>query len=256
MLDDWRQPAPGVVRVESGGDVMLYDPYLAGNLTADWFEPARWRASGAVTGTARGRGETVFFEAGGHEFALRHCRRGGLVAKFVHDRYFCPTESVARPLQEFLLTHRLWRHGLPVAPAAGVRLQRRNLWCRGDLLTRRIAGAQTLAERLVQGPVEVPVWIAVGRMLGRFHGVGLCHADLNAHNVLFDAHGAAHLIDFDRGTVRARGLWCDANLVRLRRSILKICDAVPAPRFNETLWAALLAGYRDAAANKAAAGTA
>jgi hypothetical protein len=73
-----------------------------------------------------------------------------------------------------------------------------------------------------------------------------CHADLNAHNVVRSAK-KVHLIDFDRGSVRARGLWCDANLVRLRRSILKICDALPMPGcFNETLWTALLVGYRDA----------
>lgn len=245
MRSDWQKPAPGVLRVESGTAVMLYDPFLAGNLTVDWFESNHWQARGAVIGRARGRGEALIFDADGNECVLRHCRRGGLVARWLDDRYFCLRESAARPIREFLLTHHLWRAGLPVAAPVAVRLQRAGMMCRGDLITRRIAGARTLAERLRRGGLEVRDWLDVGRCIARFHAEGLDHADLNAHNVIFDASGAVHVIDFDRSTLRARGLWCDANLVRLRRSVLKICDAVPEPRFNETLWAALLAGYRD-----------
>lgn len=245
MRSDWQLPAPGVLRVETPTGVMLYDPSLVGNLTPDWFEPAHWQSRGAVTGTARGRGEALFFAHGDGQFVLRHCRRGGLVARLLKDRYVCLRENAARPVREFLLTHHLWRQGLPVAVPVGVRVQRNGFFCRGDLITCRIEGAFTLAERLVQGALEVRDWIAVGRCIAMFHAAGLCHADLNAHNVLFDARGVTHIIDFDRGSLRARGLWCDANLVRLRRSVLKICDALPTPRFNETLWAALLAGYRQ-----------
>lgn len=252
MRSDWQKPAPGVLRVESGTGVMLYDPFLAGNLTADWFEPRYWQARGAVSGEARGRGATVFFRADGHEYALRHCRRGGLVARLLDDRYLCLGEHAARPVREFLLTHYLWRLGLPVAAPVAVRLVRSGLVGRGDLVTRRIDAARTLAMRLVAGDLEVRDWLAVGRTIAQFHAVGVRHADLNAHNVLFDAEANVHLIDFDRGAVQARGLWCDANLVRLRRSILKICDALPTSRFNETLWTALLAGYRDATSARAA----
>ena len=246
MRSDWRKPAPGVLRVENGSAVMLYDPFLAGNLTPAWFEPRHWQKQGAVSGAARGRGATLFFRVDGGEYALRHCRRGGLVARLLGDRYLCLGEHAARPVREFLLTHFLWRLGLPVAPPVAVRLVRNGLIGRGDLVTRRIDSARTLAMRLVAGDLEVRDWLAVGRTIAQFHAAGVRHADLNAHNVLFDAEGTVYLIDFDRGAVQARGLWCDANLVRLRRSILKICDALSTPRLNETLWAALLAGYRDA----------
>jgi 3-deoxy-D-manno-octulosonic acid kinase len=51
------------------------------------------------------------------------------------------------------------------------------------------------------------------------------------------------LVDFDRGRLRSPGLWCDTNLVRLRRSIEKITDALPVDRFSEADWASLLSGY-------------
>jgi hypothetical protein len=53
------------------------------------------------------------------------------------------------------------------------------------------------------------------------------------------------MIDFDRGRLRERGLWCDANLVRLRRSILKVSDTLPRGGFAEQDWSRLLLGYRD-----------
>jgi 3-deoxy-D-manno-octulosonic acid kinase len=86
-------------------------------------------------------------------------------------------------------------------------------------------------------------WIAIGRCLSRFHRDGVCHADLNAHNVLLNDAQEVWLVDFDRGRLRRPGLWCDSNLTRLRRSIEKITDELPPERFSEADWAALLSGY-------------
>jgi 3-deoxy-D-manno-octulosonic acid kinase len=100
-------------------------------------------------------------------------------------------------------------------------------------------------------------WIAIGRCLRRFHDLGVCHADLNAHNILlgqFDVptsaapdsqHDRIYLIDFDRGTLRKPGFWQDANLVRLRRSLEKITWEFPAERFTEDDWHGLLDGYQQ-----------
>jgi 3-deoxy-D-manno-octulosonic acid kinase len=85
----------------------------------------------------------------------------------------------------------------------------------------------------------------------------VCHADLNAHNILIgqlDAQMDAapdsqpervYLIDFDRGTLRKPGFWQDANLVRLRRSLEKITWELPAERFTEDDWHGLLDGYQQ-----------
>ena len=71
----------------------------------------------------------------------------------------------------------------------------------------------------------------------------LACADLNAHNILWRGDGRIFLIDFDRGSLRPRGMWCDSNLVRLRRSLLKVSADLPAGQFGETDWHSVLAGY-------------
>ena len=74
-------------------------------------------------------------------------------------------------------------------------------------------------------------WVSIGRCIRRFHDLGVCHADLNAHNVLLGEE-TVHLVDFDRCRLRADGLWRDGNLVRLRRSLEKIAYGLPAERFT------------------------
>ena len=60
-------------------------------------------------------------------------------------------------------------------------------------------------------------------MIARFHRAGLDHADLNAHNILFDSNGRGWLIDFDRGVLRIPAThWRERNLKRLLRSLLKL----------------------------------
>ena len=87
-------------------------------------------------------------------------------------------------------------------------------------------------------------WIAIGRCIRRFHDCGVCHADLNAHNILLGEGDAVYLIDFDRGAPAKAGMWRDANLVRLRRSLEKVTYGLPAERFTEADWHGLLDGYR------------
>jgi 3-deoxy-D-manno-octulosonic acid kinase len=107
---------------------------------------------------------------------------------------------------------------------------------------------QTLAQRLCGGNVSFETWAAIGRMLRRFHDHGVCHTDLNAHNVLLRGAGQAWLIDFDGASVRRPGIWRDANLVRLRRSLEKLNDGPAAGRFDDPQWFCLLSAYREGAA--------
>ena len=66
-------------------------------------------------------------------------------------------------------------------------------------------------------------WEEAGRLIARSHRAGLDHADLNAHNLLFDPGGNGWVIDLDRGQLRipASG-WRQRNLKRLHRSLLKL----------------------------------
>jgi 3-deoxy-D-manno-octulosonic acid kinase len=82
---------------------------------------------------------------------------------------------------------------------------------RADLITQRIENSESLAARLLEGPLSLTQWIAVGRCIRRFHDAGVHHADLNAHNILLTPE-QVYLIDFDRGTLRKRGWWADTTL--------------------------------------------
>jgi 3-deoxy-D-manno-octulosonic acid kinase len=236
---------PEVKRGALAGGAMLYDTSRAGNLSAEWFEPQYWRARGALEGGAQGRGMAHFVSDGAARYVLRHYRRGGLMARWSADRYAWNNEESTRPFAEWLLTYRLHRAGLPVPAPIGARYVRRGGTYTGDLLTERLAVVGSLTECLRTGALSVSTWISVGRCIRRFHDVGLCHADLNAHNVLLSEE-AVFLIDFDRAQLRAAGLWRDGNLVRLRRSLEKITWGLPPERFGESDWYALLDGYRQA----------
>ena len=130
------------------------------------------------------------------------------------------------------------------APIAA-RYERHGLTYQGDIITERLPEVISLAAGLRLGALSLLNWIAIGRCLRRFHDLGVCHADLNAHNVMLGRGDEVYLVDFDRGTLRQPGWWCDANLVRLRRSLEKVCYGLPSDRFTEADWYGLLDGYRE-----------
>ena len=224
---------------------MLYDTSRAGNLSPEWFEPSYWQARGQLDGSARGRGTTHYIKADGDRLVLRHYRRGGLMAHLAADRYRWGDEEGTRPFAEWRLTYRLHRAGLPVPAPVGARYRRAGSTYTGDIITERLPTVGSLTECLRTGALSVVTWIAIGRCIRRFHDLGVCHADLNAHNILLSEDGAVYLIDFDRAELRKPGIWSDGNLVRLRRSLEKVTWGMPPERFGESDWHGLLDGYRQ-----------
>ena len=228
------------------GGRMLYDTKRTSNFSADFFEPDYWRKHDAIEGSALGRGTTWFIRAGDSSFVLRHYRRGGLMAKISRDKYWWRGESETRAFAEWYLTYHLHRAGLPVPTPIAARYVRKGLFYRADIITQRIENSEPLAARLLKGPLPLTQWIAVGRCIRRFHDAGVCHADLNAHNILLTP-GQVYLIDFDRGTLRKRGWWADTTLVRLYRSLEKVTLVAAPESFTDQDWHSLLAGYRESA---------
>jgi 3-deoxy-D-manno-octulosonic acid kinase len=227
------------------GGAMLYDASRVSNFAAAWFDPEYWRGRGELEGEAQGRGIAYFIRSGDRHFVLRHYHRGGLVARLSRDQYFWQSEAATRPFAEWQLTYHLHHAGLPVPAPVGARYKRSGVTYGGDIITERLMSTDSLATWLYSRPLPILNWIAIGRCIRAFHNLGVCHADLNAHNVMLGADGVVHLIDFDRGSLRKPGLWCDSNLVRLRRSLEKISYGLPAEHFTEEDWHGLLDGYRQ-----------
>lgn len=221
--------------VSVGPATILYDDTLLSHADAALFTPP--------TGTPAvgGRGAAWIMPAGDGdgEWVLRHYRRGGLPAKLVSDLYLWPGLELTRPWREWHLLAELHSLGLPVPRPVAAQATRHGIGYRGDLITRRIPGAQSLAELLARG-ASAP-WHETGACIRRFHAAGVWHADLNAHNILADHDGAVWLLDFDRGERRrpAAG-WQQANLERLARSLRKL--QVPETILQPG-WAELLDGY-------------
>lgn len=204
---------------------VVFDPARLPRAGQDLFDPAAYRPPPQPVG-AGGRGAAWFVHGPFGEGVLRHYRRGGVVARLVSDRYLYLGERRVRSFHEFRLLARLRELGLPVPAPLAAACWRAGPWYRAALLVERIPGTASLAQRLAAG-VDAPDWEGVGRLLARFHRAGVRHADLNAHNILVDAHGRHYLIDFDRGRLRRpEPHWRESNLARLWRSLRKLRGAI------------------------------
>jgi 3-deoxy-D-manno-octulosonic acid kinase len=231
------------VRANAGGAI-LFDPAASPQVDDDWFSPSHWRELGTLRTQTGGRGGVAVIGTPAGEGVLRHYRRGGLVARWMGDRYFWSGAERTRSFAEFRLLAELARRGLPVPAPIAARYCRHGAFYTADLITRRIVSARTLAECLAWGRLDAALATRVGVLVARFHREGVWHADLNAHNILV-SEGELYLIDFDRGQWRPLAeAWRMANLQRLRRSLVKLGAAAGGEEaFEKTLWQPLLQGY-------------
>ncbi len=225
---------------------MLSDPACLGNLppgaAESLFDPEFWRRRGELIAVTGGRGSAWFIASGAQQWALRHFRRGGFMARLWQDGYVWAGEERVRAFAEWRLLQALWQQGLPVPQPVAARYDRSG-WCyRCDLITQRILGAKPLSSVLADAALSESWWRAVGAAVARLHRAGVDHADLNAHNILLGE--TVTVIDFDRGRLRAQGAWSSRNLQRLRRSLAKISRALPPDRYTEQTWSWFLDGYR------------
>jgi 3-deoxy-D-manno-octulosonic acid kinase len=229
-----------VVRTARGA--MLYDASRADQPRESMFDRGHWRASGTIEEAAGGRGTVAFIRDGERRWVLRHYRRGGLVARFLGDRYLYTGAGRTRAFREWRLLARLRAADLPVPSPVAARYERSGLFYRADLVTDELPTRRTLAQALHEAPLDVATWRAIGACIARLHAAGVQHADLNAHNVLLGGHDAVYVLDFDRGRIRPRGSWEQAVCRRLRRSLVKVTRGLPAGRFDDAAWRELERG--------------
>jgi len=234
-------------RVTTATGAMLADPNSIGNPSPEtlesWFDPEHWRARGELVEAAGGRGSAWFIASGDRHWVLRHFRRGGFIARLSRDRYVWAGEDRVRAFAEWRLLDTLAQRDLPVPKPVAAHYRRTGLTYRCDLITQRIAGAASMSSALERSALPESTWRGVGAAIARLHRAGADHADLNAHNILIDAHGAVSVLDFDRGRLRSPGPWTSRNLGRLHRSLAKISRQWPPERFSAQSWEWLMAGY-------------
>lgn len=225
----------------TGRGAIVFDASRLEQARPEWFGPEGWGAHARPV-SAGGRGSAWFLDAPFGRAVLRRYRRGGLVARLSRDAYLWTGESRVRSVAEFRLASELLRRGLPVPRPLAAWYERSGMHYRAALLMDRLDGVHTLAELADAGHAP---WAEAGRLVALMHRAGLDHADLNAHNLMFDDAGRGWVIDLDRGRLRAGGgMWRRRNLERLHRSMMKL-RGERAPAEVERDHARLRAAYEE-----------
>ncbi|MEN1940963.1 3-deoxy-D-manno-octulosonic acid kinase [Luteimonas sp. MJ246] len=200
---------------------ILFDQTQLRQADPRWFDPEAWGPR-AIPVSGSGRGGAWFIEdTSNGPCVLRHYLRGGLVAGLSRDRHLWRGAGRVRSFAEFRLLRELRKRGLPVPEPIAASYVRTGATYRAAILMQRLLDVRSLADWAGDDPATTP-WEETGRLLARFHREGFDHADLNAHNILYDTTGQGWLIDLDRGRMHipATG-WRMRNLARLERSLLK-----------------------------------
>ncbi|HET7266900.1 MAG TPA: 3-deoxy-D-manno-octulosonic acid kinase [Oleiagrimonas sp.] len=223
---------------------ILYDAASVPQIDHAWFDPDHWQGCGRLRGRGGGRASACFVDSPAGECVLRHYHRGGMVANVLGDRYLWTGRDNTRSFAEFRLLVRLCELDLPVPLPLAARYVRRGIHYTADLITRRIEHSRTLAECLHEECLDATLAQTCGVLIARFHGHGVWHADLNAHNILVTDQ-VNYIIDFDRGQLRTPArAWQQSNLARLRRSLIKLGAARDGEDvFEKQVWLPLMRGY-------------
>lgn len=224
---------------------IIYDSDLFDQVSEDLFRRRSWAKATPVSGPLRaaGRGNTLVVSDSKQEFVLRRYVRGGMIGKLVKNAYFWGGEDETRPFVEWRLLAKLFARGLNVPRPAAARYRKTAMFYTADLLTVRVPGIRSLADRLIESPGSTEFWQSLGTAIAHVHEAGVFHADMNAYNVQLDQKDELWLLDFDKGKLSPSGTWKQETLSRLHRSLQKIRQLSPQVHFASADWEQFLEGY-------------
>ena len=199
----------------------------------------------SVTGySEEGRCPAFFFNIKGKEYLLKHYYRGGLPARWSRERYLYTGRSRVRAWREWYLLRQLHQWNLPVPYPCAAAYRRVGLLYTADLIVASCRPARPLSSCLGEQPLEDKFWHLIGNTLRRFHDRDVCHADLNAHNILLlPEEEKVFLVDFDRGAIRRGSRWRQANLERLLHSLNELLSRRATFHYSDHNFHSLLSAY-------------
>ena len=233
-----------IVRKTRRGAI-VYDSDIFDQVSGEMFRARGWKSVTPVAGVlgSAGRGNTLIVNNGEQEYVLRKFRRGGMIGRLIKDTYFWSGEDETRSFAEWRLLRKLAAIGLNVPKPAAAYYRRTAMFYTADLLTVRIPGIRSLAERLLESTGSKAFWQDLGAAICRFHKANAYHADMNAYNVQLDQDDRLWLLDFDRGKLSPEGTWKQETLSRLHRSLQKVSRLSPELNFAAADWDQFLEGY-------------
>lgn len=227
---------------------IVYDKTLINQISDECFTPEGWLHAEAVSGRLRaaGRGNTMFIGNVPRQFVLRHYLRGGMIGRWVRDRYVFTGADRTRSFMEWRLLQKLSARQMRVPQPVAARYCRRGMLYTADIITVRLRSVVSLSEHIAGNELGATFWQDLGVAIREFHAAGVHHADMNAYNLQIDKDGKLWMLDFDKGALRPAGPWQQQSLHRLERSLLKVSRLDPQVRFRVANWEELLAGYFEA----------
>lgn len=222
--------ARGFVPIRAGDWRMYLAPALIAHRERLIAALAAWAESRPL-GAGNRRGALPLRLEGLPPMYVRYNRRGGMIARLLDDLYF---GFRPRPWRELEISLRARERGVAVAEplAAGVAYRAPGLY-RGWFVTCALAG-MTLWEflgRETDSPRRARALRGARVAIERAHEAGLCHADLNLHNLMVDeAAGefAFTLLDLDKARLYASPLSASRQAAiwrRVERSARKLEQA-------------------------------
>lgn len=234
------------VQTQTPDGGILHDQKRLPTFLEAYFSPDYWAEKNRLEGAASGRGVVHFISSDHGNWALRHYRRGGLMANLLKDRYWFSGKNRTRSFREWRLLAHLRHLGLPVPAPIAARFVRVGLYYQADLITARLEEARAFSTSLLSGESAVEdLGFEVGRCIRQFHDAKVNHADLNVHNIML-APGQVYLLDFDKGTLESEaGSWQEQNLQRLRRSLRKVGASAFSAKQCDDIWQSISRGYRN-----------
>lgn len=249
-LPSWpHHPMPAIRVLGTAADTWWTTLPASETLPLQMLTPDHRGQTAQSLATGSGRGQAYRVEHQGRYWVLRHYRRGGWMARFIHDTYPPAQVAQTRAMQELVLLRAMRSMGLPVpTPVAAHYRRTQPHWgrysrYRADIAIEWLPATQNLVQLLRTRRMTAPEWAAVGRAIAALHRHQIFHADLNAHNLLLNAGGEAFVVDFDKCERRSGAVWKTANLARLKRSLQKELGRHALHWIEADDWPALLSGY-------------